>query len=84
MGGKRLDKNRMRMRALLFEIQDVVDVVNGRNNVDICGIDILPTGFEKSWECYIHSPVKNGFCFFNLIIPTELSEFVALNPFKLS
>ena len=38
-GGKRLDKNRMRMRALLFKIQDVVDVVNGRNNVDICGID---------------------------------------------
>ena len=25
-----LNKNRMRMRALLFELQDVVDVVNSR------------------------------------------------------
>ena len=29
-GGKRLGKNRMSVRALLFEIQDVVHVVNSR------------------------------------------------------
>ena len=29
-GGKRLDQNRMRLRALLFEIKNVIDVVNSR------------------------------------------------------
>ena len=41
-GGKRLDKNRMPIRAFLFEIQDVVHVVNSwiffLTLVDICGI----------------------------------------------
>ena len=36
----------------------------------------------KSHQNVIHSPVKIAFCSFSLIIPTELSEFVALNPFK--
>ena len=37
---------------------------------------LLPTGFE-SHQNVIHSPMKIDFCSFNLIIPAELSEFVA-------
>ena len=42
---------------------------------------LLPTGFQKSSECYWRmlfrrcSPVKIDFCSLNLIISTELSEF---------
>ena len=52
--GKRLNKNRMRMRALLYEIQDVVDVVNNRKK-NLCGYlrdQILQTDLKKSSECY--------------------------------
>ena len=37
---------------------------------------LLPTGFE-SHQNVIRSPMKIDFCSFNLIIPAELSEFVA-------
>ena len=37
---------------------------------------LLPTSFE-SHPNVIHSPVKIDFFSFNLIIPAELSEFVA-------
>ena len=37
---------------------------------------LLPIGFE-SHQDVIHSSVKIDFCSFNLIIPAELSEFVA-------
>ena len=51
-GGKRLDKNRMPIRA--FEIQDVVHVVNSWIFFNPCGYLrdlLLPTGFKKSSEC---------------------------------
>ena len=61
-GGKRRDKNRMRMRTLLFEIQDVVDsVVNGRklwffkNPCGYCAIDFCRPAM-KSHQNAVHSP----------------------------
>ena len=57
-GGKRQDKNRMRMRAFFFVIQEVVDsVVNSRKLwffKNPCGhlrYRLLPTGYEKASEC---------------------------------
>ena len=35
----------------------------------------------KSHQYVIHNPVKIDFSSFNLIIPTELTEFVTLNPY---
>ena len=48
----------MRMRALLFEIQDNVDsVVNSKKLcVDICGIDFCCPAM-KSHQNVVHSPV---------------------------
>ena len=36
----------------------------------------------KSHQNDIHSPVETDYCSVNLIIPTELSEFIALYPLK--
>ena len=52
-----------------------------KNLVDICEIDFCRPAV-KSHQNVIHSPVKIDFCSFNLIIPTELSEFVALTSFS--
>ena len=52
-GGKRLDQNRMRMRALLFEIKNVVDVVNSRK---LCFFK-KPCGYlrDRMWPTVFHS-----------------------------
>ena len=85
-GGKRLDKNRMRKRVLLFEIQRCTLMFSVSNRrfwgfflttlVDICGIHFCRRAL-KSHQNVIHSPMKVGYRSFNLIIPTELSEFAA-------
>ena len=54
-GGKRLDKNRMRMRALLFEIQDNVDSVV--NSVWIFAGSTFAVRM-KSHQNFVRSPVK--------------------------
>ena len=49
--------------------------------VNICGIACgRPT--LRSHQSVIHSPLGIDFCSFNLIIPTEISQFVALNVFR--
>ena len=80
-GGKGLDKNRMRMRALPFEnvgLSGAQDVVNSRQLlmiektlVDICEIVCRSTfvDFEKPSEfTFILSNEKIDFCSFNFII----------------
>ena len=56
-GGKRLDKNRMRMRALLFEIQDVVHVVNSWIFFNPCGYlrDLVLRPALKSHQNVVHA-----------------------------
>ena len=80
-GRKRPDKNRMRMFALFFEIHDVV---NSRKLwfffVDFYEFGFCPPAL-KSHQYAIHNPVKIDLSSFNLIIPTELTEFVTLNPY---
>ena len=51
-----------------------------KNPMDICGIACGRPAL-RSHQNVIHSPLGIDFCSFNLIIRTELSEFVALNVF---
>ena len=59
----------MRIRALLFKIQNVVDVVNVRNNVDICGTDFCRPVL-KSHENAKISAVRSlaDICFLHVLI----------------
>ena len=60
MGGKCLDKKRIYMPALLFEIQDVVKVVNSRKLLEICRINFCPPALKVMRMLFIYRAQNNG------------------------